>query len=134
MSDALNTQQQEAVETTEGPLLVLAGAGTGKTKVLTYRIAHIIRSNLARPDQILSVTFTNKAANEMQRRVSSLINSDGIMLGTFHATAAKILRQHAELYNLTPSFSIINSDDQYKIIMDNLMFLNNATRTQDNNN
>jgi len=124
MLDELNPQQKEAVETTSGPLLVLAGAGTGKTKVLTYRIAHIISSNLARPDQILAVTFTNKAANEMQERVSKLINSSGITLGTFHAIAAKILRQHAELHNLTASFSIIDSDDQYKIIKEILLGMN----------
>jgi DNA helicase-2/ATP-dependent DNA helicase PcrA len=129
MLDELNPRQREAVETTEGPLLVLAGAGTGKTKVLTYRIAHIIKSNLAAPNQILSVTFTNKAASEMQERVRQLINSDGIMLGTFHATAAKILRQHAELYNLTASFSIINPDDQYKIIKEILTEMNVDIKT-----
>lgn len=116
MLEDLNDQQREAVETTEGPLLVLAGAGTGKTKVLTYRVAHIIQSGLASPEEVLAVTFTNKAAKEMQERVANLLFAPGVTIGTFHAIAARILRRHAELMDLTSSFSIIGTDDQLKII------------------
>lgn len=123
MLDDLNEQQKKAVLHTEGPLLVLAGAGTGKTKVLTYRIAHIISLGLATPRQILAVTFTNKAAKEMGERVSHLIDTFGIQLGTFHSIAARILRNHAELSGLSPSFSIINMDDQNKLIKE---LLNNS--------
>ena len=106
MLDDLNPQQREAVEATEGPVLVLAGAGTGKTKVLTHRIAHIIKSGLALPDEILAVTFTNKAAKEMQERVAHIIPAPGISIGTFHAISAKILRRNADLVGLSSSFSI----------------------------
>ena len=113
----LNEPQQKAVTTTEGPLLVLAGAGTGKTKVLITRIAHILVKRLAFPSQILSVTFTNKAANEMKERVAQLISdvTEGLWLGTFHAIAAKILRRHADLLGLTSTFTIIDYDDQIKL-------------------
>ncbi len=113
----LNQQQLDAVRTTEGPLLVLAGAGTGKTRVLTSRIAHILHSRLAFPSQILAVTFTNKAAREMRARVDSLANNtaDGIWLGTFHAIAAKILRRHAEVVGLSRDFTIIDYDDQIRL-------------------
>lgn len=121
MQEDLNLKQIEAVENTEGPLLVLAGAGTGKTKVLTYRIANIIRQGLAAPHQILSVTFTNKAASEMRSRVESLIDSYGITLGTFHSICAKILRSHAESCDLTPSFSIIDMSDQLRIVKESLL-------------
>ena len=116
MLNDLNPQQREAVESTEGPVLVLAGAGTGKTKVLTYRIAHIIKSGLAAPDEILAVTFTNKAAKEMQERVAALIPVPGITIGTFHAIAAKILRRNADFVGLTSFFSIVDADDQVKLI------------------
>ena len=98
--DGLNPEQREAVLTTEGPVLVLAGAGTGKTRVLTCRLAHILQNRMAFPSQILSVTFTNKAAREMRHRVGTLIGDavEGLpWLGTFHSIAAKILRIHAEL-------------------------------------
>ena len=101
--DALNPEQREAVETLDGPLLVLAGAGTGKTRVLTTRIAHILSLGRARPSQILAVTFTNKAAREMKARVGELIGGvvEGMpWLGTFHAIGVKILRRHAELVDL----------------------------------
>lgn len=113
----LNKEQSEAVMTTEGPLLVLAGAGTGKTRVLTTRIAHILNSRLAYPSQILAVTFTNKAAREMKTRVEGLLedSTDGLWLGTFHAIAAKILRRHAELVGLTRDFTIIDMDDQLRL-------------------
>ena len=101
--DGLNPQQREAVEATDGPVLVLAGAGTGKTRVLTTRIAHIIATGKARPFDILAVTFTNKAAREMKHRVAALVGevAEGMpWLGTFHSIAAKILRRHAELVGL----------------------------------
>lgn len=114
----LNEQQLEAVVNTEGPTLVLAGAGTGKTKVLTSRIAHILINGLALPSQILSVTFTNKAAKEMRDRVEGLIgpSASSLWLGTFHSIAAKILRQNAHLVGLREDFTIIDTDDQLRII------------------
>lgn len=115
----LNEQQLEAVLNIEGPLLVLAGAGTGKTRVLTTRIAHILASNLARPNEIISVTFTNKAAMEMKERVAKLISIplEGMAwLGTFHSVGAKILRRHAELVGLKNDFTILDSDDQIRLM------------------
>lgn len=124
MFEDLNPKQFEAVEHIDGPLLVLAGAGTGKTKVLTYRIANIIQKGKAFPNQILAVTFTNKAATEMRSRVESLIDAYGITLGTFHSICAKILRRHAEVCGLTPSFSIIDTSDQLRIIKESLLEAN----------
>ena len=100
--EELNTEQISAVENLSGPLLVLAGAGTGKTRVLTTRLSHILRLNQATPSQIFAVTFTNKAANEMRERVESILgrSAAGWWLGTFHSLAARILRKHAELVNL----------------------------------
>lgn len=117
--EQLNPEQQQAVINTEGPLLVLAGAGTGKTRVLTTRISHILRSGLASPQQILAVTFTNKAAREMKMRIGELIGEivEGMpWLGTFHATGAKILRRHAELVNLKSNFTILDSDDVIRLL------------------
>ncbi|HKB00049.1 MAG TPA: UvrD-helicase domain-containing protein [Methyloceanibacter sp.] len=117
--DALNSEQREAVETLDGPLLVLAGAGTGKTRVLTTRIAHILSLGRARPSQILAVTFTNKAAREMKARVAELIGGvvEGMFwLGTFHAIGVKILRRHAELVDLKPSFTVLDTDDQVRLL------------------
>ena len=117
--EALNPEQREAVETLDGPLLVLAGAGTGKTRVLTTRIAHILRLGRAWPSQILAVTFTNKAAREMKGRVGQLIGGvvEGMpWLGTFHAIGVKILRRHAELVDLKPSFTVLDTDDQIRLI------------------
>ncbi len=115
--DNLNNPQLEAVHTTDGPLLMLAGAGTGKTRVLTSRIAHILASRLAFPSQILAVTFTNKAAREMRSRVDNLTDNtaDGIWLGTFHAISAKILRRNGEVLGLTRDFTIIDYDDQIRL-------------------
>lgn len=116
--EGLNPEQRRAVETTEGPLLVLAGAGTGKTRVLTARLAHIIATRRAWPSQTLTVTFTNKAAREMRERALALIGEAGEglrWLGTFHSIAAQILRKHAELAGLKPSFTIIDTDDQIRL-------------------
>jgi DNA helicase-2/ATP-dependent DNA helicase PcrA len=115
----LNDPQKEAVESTEGPVLVLAGAGTGKTRVLTSRLAHILDKNKAWPSQILAVTFTNKAAQEMKERVSGLLGGtpvEGWWLGTFHSLAARMLRKHAHLLGLEQNFTIIDPDDQIRLI------------------
>ena len=115
----LNPEQRIAVETTDGPLLVLAGAGTGKTRVLTTRLAHILATGKAWPGQILAVTFTNKAAREMKLRIGALIGGavEGMAwLGTFHAIGVKILRNHAELAGLKPGFSILDTDDQVRLL------------------
>ena len=115
----LNNAQKEAVLHLDGPLLIVAGAGSGKTKVLTSRIAHIIREKKAFPNQILSVTFTNKAAKEMQTRVSKMLGSAATglsWLGTFHSICAKILRKHATAANLNSNFTIIDTDDQIRLI------------------
>jgi DNA helicase-2/ATP-dependent DNA helicase PcrA len=115
----LNKAQKEAVLHLDGPLLIVAGAGSGKTKVLTSRIAHIIQEKKAFPNQILSVTFTNKAAKEMQTRVSKMLGSAATglsWLGTFHSICAKILRKHATAVNLNSNFTIIDTDDQTRLI------------------
>src|SRR6516225_4527138 len=115
----LNPEQRAAVEATEGPVLVLAGAGTGKTRVLTARIAHIMCTARARGSEILAVTFTNKAAREMKERVGQLVGGavEGMpWLGTFHSIGAKILRRHAELVGLKSGFTILDSDDQLRLI------------------
>ncbi len=116
--DFLNKEQRMAVEKTEGPLLVLAGAGSGKTRVLTFRILHILHSKLANPSQILAVTFTNKAASEMKSRIAKLINLpiDRMWVGTFHSLSLRILRQHYEEVGLKKNFIIIDTDDQLKLI------------------
>ena len=115
----LNKSQKEAVMHLDGPLLIVAGAGSGKTKVLTSRIAHIIKEKKAFPNQILSVTFTNKAAKEMQNRVSKILGSSAIglsWLGTFHSICAKLLRKHASAVNLNSNFTIVDTDDQTRLI------------------
>ena len=115
----LNSAQKEAVVNTEGPVLVVAGAGSGKTKVLTSRIAHIIKNKKAFPNQILSVTFTNKAAKEMHFRVSKILKSEATglsWLGTFHSICAKILRRHAKAVGLNSNFTILDTDDQIRLI------------------
>jgi DNA helicase-2/ATP-dependent DNA helicase PcrA len=123
-STNLNKAQLEAVNCVDGPLLVLAGAGTGKTKVLTSRIAHIIHKGNAFPSQVLAVTFTNKAAREMFERINREINAEGLWLGTFHSIAAKILRRHAELVGLNSNFNIIDVDDQIRLLKNILIDLN----------
>ena len=115
----LNKPQKEAVMHLEGPLLIVAGAGSGKTKVLTSRIANIIKEKKAFPNQILAVTFTNKAAKEMHNRVSSILGSSAVglsWLGTFHSICAKLLRKHASAANLNSNFTIIDTDDQIRLI------------------
>ncbi len=117
--DGLNPEQREAVEVIEGPVLVLAGAGTGKTRVLTTRIAHVLASGKARAWEILAVTFTNKAAREMKERVALLAGpvAEGMpWLGTFHAISTKILRRHAELVGLKSGFTILDTDDQIRLL------------------
>ena len=117
--DNLNPEQRDAILTTEGPLLVLAGAGTGKTRVLTTRIAHILATGRARAGQILAVTFTNKAAREMKHRISSLVGEavEGMpWLGTFHSIGTKVLRRHAELVGLRSDFTILDMDDQLRLM------------------
>ena len=119
MLDGLNPPQREAVLTTEGPVLMLAGAGTGKTAALTARLAYIVRSRLAWPSEILCVTFTNKAAREMKERVGNLLGPgvEGLpWLGTFHSIAAKLLRRHAELVGLQSNYTIIDTDDQLRVL------------------
>ena len=115
----LNDAQKQAVLSLEGPLLIVAGAGSGKTKVLTSRIAHIIKTKKAFPNQILAVTFTNKAAKEMHNRVSRILGSSAVglsWLGTFHSICAKLLRKHAPAVNLKSNFTIIDADDQIRLI------------------
>jgi len=115
----LNPEQRLAVETLDGPVLVLAGAGTGKTRVLTVRIAHILATGRARPGEILAVTFTNKAAREMKQRVEEIVGGvvEGMpWLGTFHSIGVKILRRHAELVGLKTDFTILDVDDQIRLI------------------
>ena len=116
--DTLNPEQRLAVETVDGPLLVLAGAGTGKTRVLTTRFAHILLTGRAHPGQVLAVTFTNKAAREMRDRVGALLGrpAEGLWLGTFHALCARMLRRHAELVGLRSNFSILDQDDQLRLL------------------
>lgn len=117
--EGLNDPQREAVLTIDGPVLVLAGAGTGKTRALTTRLAHILNSGKAFPSQLLAVTFTNKAAQEMRERVSHLLGGqpvEGWWLGTFHALAARMLRRHADLVGLTSNFTIIDPDDQIRLL------------------
>ena len=116
--DGLNEEQRKAVTHDGGPLLVLAGAGTGKTRVLTTRIAHQLITGRARPSQVLAVTFTNKAAREMLDRVASLIGgaADGMWLGTFHSVGVRVLRRHAELVGLKSNFTILDTDDQTRLI------------------
>src|SRR5262249_21939194 len=114
----LNEAQCRAVAAVDGAVLVLAGAGTGKTRVLTTRLAHILANGRAYPGEILAVTFTNKAAREMRERLEAMIGdaADGVWLGTFHALAARILRRHAEVVGLASNFTILDTDDQLRLL------------------
>ena len=117
--DGLNPEQRAAVEAMEGPVLMLAGAGTGKTKALTTRIVHMLHTGTARPHDILAVTFTNKAAREMKDRVGGMLGErvEGMpWLGTFHSICAKLLRRHAELVGLKSNFTILDTDDQLRLL------------------
>jgi DNA helicase-2/ATP-dependent DNA helicase PcrA len=116
--DSLNPEQREAVDATDGPVLVLSGAGTGKTRVLTARLAAILARGLAKPWQILAVTFTNRAAREMRERVAQLVGpvAEALWLGTFHAIGVRILRRHAEAVGLKSNFTILDSDDQLRLL------------------
>jgi DNA helicase-2/ATP-dependent DNA helicase PcrA len=116
--ESLNESQREAVEITSGSTLVLAGAGSGKTRVLTYKLLHLLIKKILTPNQILAVTFTNKAAAEMKSRVSEMVNFpiDRMWLGTFHSLCLKILRKHYHKINLKQNFVIIDTDDQLKLI------------------
>lgn len=123
--NSLNPEQLEAVSTLDKALLVLSGAGTGKTKVLTTKIAYIIENGYAFPSQILAVTFSNRAAREMKERLFGIISgADGVWLGTFHSICARILRQHSDLVGISRDFTIIDSDDQLKVIKQILKELN----------
>ena len=114
----LNDSQKEAVKNLDGPLLVLSGAGTGKTRVLTVRLANLLYSNKTKPWNILAVTFTNKAAKEMRTRLESLIgpSANSVWLGTFHSIAARILRENAEVVGLNSNYTIITPDDQIRLL------------------
>jgi DNA helicase-2/ATP-dependent DNA helicase PcrA len=117
--DALNPDQRAAVEALDGPVLVLAGAGTGKTRALTARIAHLLNTGRAKPNEILAVTFTNKAAREMKARIGQMVGGviEGMpWLGTFHSLSTKILRRHAELVGLKSNFTILDTDDQLRLL------------------
>src|SRR5215212_1267094 len=118
LDPALNPAQQEAVEHVEGPLLVLAGAGSGKTRVLTTRIALLIDRHGVPPERIFAVTFTNKAAGEMKERVARLLDRDpsGLWIGTFHSLSARLLRREAELLGFTRQFTIYDEDDRLGLI------------------
>ena len=124
--DSLNQNQRKAVLHTSGPLLILAGAGTGKTRVLTTRLANILQQKLASPFETLTVTFTNKAASEMKQRVEEMlkIGTDGWWIGTFHAMAARILRKNPEMVGLKNQFSIIDVDDQIRLVKQSLSYHN----------
>ena len=114
----LNSEQEKAVRQTDGAVLVLAGAGTGKTKALTARVAYLIKSLSVRSHNILAVTFTNKAANEIKERVNRelKLNIDSPWIGTFHSIFAKFLRKHSGLVNLKSNFNILDTDDQKKLL------------------
>ena len=117
--DGLNEEQKKAVEALDGPVLMLAGAGTGKTKALTARVVHLLNMRRANPNQILAVTFTNKAAKEMKNRVGAMLGQvvEGMpWMGTFHSISVKILRRNAELVGLKANFTILDTDDQLRLL------------------
>ena len=120
--EGLNNEQREAVTHLDGPLLILAGAGSGKTRVITYRIAYMMKKHNVPPQSILAITFTNKAANEMRERITNLVGNSSryIWCGTFHSIFARILRKHAKLLGYEDNFTIIDTDDQLKIVRDSM--------------
>lgn len=124
--EGLNTEQEKAVKHFKGPLLILAGAGSGKTRVLTHRIAYLISEHRVHPWNILALTFTNKAAGEMRERVDSIVsgqNSQDIWVSTFHSLCVRILRRHIESIGYTRSFTIYDGDDQKTLMRDIIKFL-----------
>ncbi len=118
LSEVLNEEQLAAVTNTDGPVLVLAGAGSGKTRVLTHKVAYLLARGLAKPWEILAVTFTNKAAGEMKGRIQDLVRRDiqHMWVGTFHSLFARILRRHAEMLGYTANFAIYDREDQLRVI------------------
>ena len=128
--DILNAPQREAVQHTEGPLLVLAGAGSGKTRVLTHRIAYLIEEKGVNPWNILAITFTNKAAGEMRERVDSIVGygSESIWVSTFHSACVRILRRHIDLLGFDTNFTIYDTDDQKTLMKDICKYLNVDTK------
>ena len=128
--DQLNPQLREAATTIEGPVLIFAGAGTGKTRVLTYRIAYMVQEKQISPEQILAVTFTNKAANEMKKRISQLIDdrASQIWAGTFHSVCAQLLRCYGEHIGISPDFAIYNVADQLTLVKQALNTLGIASK------
>ena len=128
--DVLNDKQRMGVETTEGPVLLLAGAGSGKTRVLTHRIAYLLEEEGVNPWNILAITFTNKAANEMRERVNKLVGfgSEQIWVATFHATCVRILRRYADRLGYDNSFTIYDTDDQKTVMKDICKKLNIDTK------
>ena len=128
--DTLNEQQRDAVYHTEGPLLILAGAGSGKTRVLTHRIAYLIEEKGVNPWNILAITFTNKAAGEMRERVDNLVGfgSESIWVSTFHSTCVRILRRYIDRIGYDTNFTIYDSDDQKTLMRDICKQLNIDTK------
>ena len=128
--DSLNEQQQEAVYHTDGPLLILAGAGSGKTRVLTHRIAYLMEENKVNSWNILAITFTNKAAGEMRERVDKLVGfgSESIWVSTFHSTCVRILRRHIDRLGYDNHFTIYDSDDQKTLMKEICKSLNIDTK------
>ena len=128
--DTLNKEQREAVYHTEGPLLILAGAGSGKTRVLTHRIAYLIDEKGVNPWNILAITFTNKAAGEMRERVDQIVGfgSESIWVSTFHSTCVRILRRHFDLLGYDTSFTIYDADDQKTLMKDVCKYLQIDTK------
>ena len=128
MLEGLNPEQRAAVTHLDGPLLILAGAGSGKTRVITYRIAYMMKKHNVAPSSILAITFTNKAANEMRQRIEGLVGdrSKYIWCGTFHSIFARLLRRHAELLGYSQNFSILDTDDQLKLVKDSMKELDIA--------
>ena len=125
--DTLNETQLEAVKTTDGPILILAGPGSGKTRVITYKIAYLLEQGLAKPREILAITFTNKAAKEMKERVASLVSSEeasNIWLGTFHSICVRILRRYIDRLGYQTSFIIFDTSDQRTLVKQCLKDLN----------
>jgi DNA helicase-2/ATP-dependent DNA helicase PcrA len=117
--DSLNEAQRQAVRTVHGPLMIIAGAGSGKTRVITHRLAYLIECGHAQPQEILTLTFTNRAANEMKARVESLIGTGslkGMWIGTFHSNFARLLRQHAPALGFGTNYSIYDTDDSQRLI------------------